>query len=57
VGQLLKGLLGWSPAPSIEMALVYLMFLVPVGAMFLLQTRKVPGVRSAGATQAIVRSN
>jgi high-affinity iron transporter len=46
IGELLKGLLGWSPSPSIEMVLVYLLFLIPIGTMFLLQTRKVPLVRA-----------
>jgi high-affinity iron transporter len=53
-GQLLKGLLGWSPSPSIEMILVYLLFLIPIGTMFLLQTRKVPLVRAPKTTEAPV---
>jgi high-affinity iron transporter len=52
LGGLLKGLLGWSPAPSIEMALVYLLFLIPIGTVFLLQTRKVPAARIAKPTEA-----
>ncbi|MDP9234470.1 MAG: FTR1 family protein [Actinomycetota bacterium] len=42
VGGLLHGLLGWSPDPSIEMVVVYVLFLIPIGTIFLLQTRKVP---------------
>lgn len=57
VGQLLNGLLGWSPEPSIEMALVYLMFLIPIGTMFLLQTRRITIVHGSGATEAAARSN
>ena len=56
IGQLLKGLLGWSPAPSLEMALVYLLFLIPIGTMFLLQTRKVPLARMPKTTEAPVSS-
>jgi high-affinity iron transporter len=52
LGGILKGLLGWSPAPSIEMVLVYLIFLIPIGAMFLLQTRKVPSARVAKPAEA-----
>ncbi|MEA2506025.1 MAG: high-affinity iron transporter [Actinomycetota bacterium] len=52
LGQLLKGLLGWSPAPTIEMALVYLLFLIPIGTIFLLQTRKVPAARIATPSEA-----
>ena len=51
-GELLKGLLGWSPSPSIEMIVVYLLFLIPIGTMFLLQTRKVPLVRAPKTTEA-----
>jgi high-affinity iron transporter len=54
IGELLKGLLGWSPSPSIEMVLVYLLFLIPIGTMFLLQTRKVPIVRAPKTTGAPV---
>jgi high-affinity iron transporter len=56
VGEILKGLLGWSPAPSIEMVMVYVLFLIPIGAMFLLQTRKVPILRSSPASQATAPS-
>jgi high-affinity iron transporter len=56
-GQLLKGLLGWSPAPSIEMVLVYLLFLIPIGTIFLVQTRKVPAARLPKPTEAPVRTS
>jgi high-affinity iron transporter len=55
VGELLKGLLGWSPSPSIEMVLVYLIFLIPIGTMFLVQTRKVPVARIVQPTEASAR--
>lgn len=54
VGEFLKGLFGWSPAPSIEMLVAYLVYLIPVGAAFLRLTRKVPvymPARVRGATQ------
>jgi high-affinity iron transporter len=57
IGQLLKGLLGWSPNPSLEMALVYLAFLIPIGTIFLLQTRKVPRVRAPQASEAPAHSS
>ncbi len=47
VGEFLGGLFGWSPEPSIEMVLVYLAYLIPVGTAFLAQTRKVPAVAPA----------
>jgi high-affinity iron transporter len=40
--ELMGSLFGWSPEPSIEMVVLYFLFLVPVGATFLTQTRKVP---------------
>ena len=40
--ELLASLFGWSPAPSLEMVAVYALFLVPAGATFLSQTKKVP---------------
>ncbi|MEA2485034.1 MAG: high-affinity iron transporter [Actinomycetota bacterium] len=51
-GGLLHGLLGWSPDPSIEMAIVYLLFLIPIGTIFLLQTRKVPMARQPKKAEA-----
>jgi high-affinity iron transporter len=57
IGGLLHGLLGWSPDPSLEMALVYLAFLIPIGTIFLLQTRKVPRVRAPHATEAPAHSS
>lgn len=39
---LIKGLFGWNPAPSLEMLLVYFLYLTPVGLSFLLGTRGVP---------------
>ena len=41
-GEFLSGLFGWSPAPSLEMLLVYFAYLIPIGATFLAQTRRVP---------------
>lgn len=49
VGEFLGGLFGWSPEPSIEMVLVYLAYLIPVGTAFLTQTRKVPAAVPARA--------
>ncbi|MEA2486412.1 MAG: hypothetical protein QOF16_66, partial [Actinomycetota bacterium] len=46
VGQTLNGLFGIYPAPSIEMVLFHFLYLVPVGALFLVQTRKVPALPS-----------
>jgi len=40
--ELMKGLFGWDPAPSLEMVLVYLAYLIPVGWAFLSGTRGVP---------------
>lgn len=48
-GEFLKGLLGWSPNPSIEMVVVYYLFLLPIGTTFLLRTRMMP--RAVPATQ------
>lgn len=42
LGEFLEGLFGWSPSPSIEMLLVYLAYLLPVGAAFLNGTRAIP---------------
>ncbi|MGH9198559.1 MAG: FTR1 family iron permease, partial [Acidimicrobiia bacterium] len=55
VGELLKGLFGWSPSPSFEMAIVYLGFLLPVGVTYLGLTRKVPTVRQAVPAEAAAR--
>jgi high-affinity iron transporter len=52
VGEFLGGLFGWSPDPSIEMVLVYFLFLIPVGTAFLTQTRKVPVAMPARAVEA-----
>lgn len=51
-GAFLKGLLGWSPAPSIEMIVVYFLYLIPVGATFLGLTKNVPAVHTVTAAQA-----
>jgi high-affinity iron transporter len=51
-GEFLGGLFGWSPEPSIEMVLVYLVYLIPVGAAFLTLTRKVPTAMPARAAPA-----
>jgi high-affinity iron transporter len=51
-GEFLKGLFGWSPAPSIEMLVVYFLYLIPVGAAFLGLTKNVPAVRTVAAAQA-----
>jgi high-affinity iron transporter len=57
IGGLLHGLLGWSPDPSLEMALVYLAFLIPIGTIFLLQTRKVPRVRAPQTSEVPAHSS
>jgi high-affinity iron transporter len=44
VGEFLGGLFGWSPEPSIEMIVVYFLYLIPVGTAFMIETRKVPAV-------------
>jgi high-affinity iron transporter len=41
-GEFLHGLFGWSPDPSFEMVLLYALYLIPIGTLFLWQTRKVP---------------
>lgn len=41
-GEFLGGLFGWSPNPSLEMIVVYLLFLLPVGTAFLAVTRRMP---------------
>jgi high-affinity iron transporter len=41
-GEFLHGLFGWSADPSIEMVLLYALYLIPIGTLFLVQTRKVP---------------
>ena len=41
-GDFLAGLFGWSPAPSIEMIVAYFAYIIPVGFIFLRQTRGVP---------------
>ena len=46
-GEFLGGLFGWSPNPSFEMVLVYFAYLIPIGAAFLAQTRRVPATASA----------
>lgn len=49
VGEFLNGLFGWSPDPSLEMIVVYLLFLVPVGTRFLTLTRKMPATATPRA--------
>ena len=41
-GEFLHGLFGWSPDPSFEMVLLYALYLITIGTLFLFQTRKVP---------------
>lgn len=45
----LKGLFGWRPAPSIEMVVAYLAYLLPVGIAFLSGTRGLPAAAPAAA--------
>lgn len=52
-GELLSSLFGWSPEPSLEMVVVYVLFLVPVGAAFLAQTRKVPATHVRSETKTV----
>jgi high-affinity iron transporter len=40
--EFLKGLFGWNPAPSLEMIVVYLAYIAPVGIAFLSGTRGMP---------------
>lgn len=40
LGEFLKGLFGWNPSPSVEAVAAYLAYLIPIGLLFLLQTRK-----------------
>ncbi|MFN2525100.1 MAG: iron uptake transporter permease EfeU [Actinomycetota bacterium] len=47
----LQGLFGWSPNPSIEMLVVYFLYLIPVGTAFMLRTRSVPALKAAPATE------
>lgn len=51
-GEFLKGIFGWSPAPSIEMLVAYFLYLIPVGGTFLGLTRHVPAVQTVKAAQA-----
>lgn len=51
-GEFLGGLFGWSPSPSLEMVVLYLLYLVPIGAIFLTQTRAVPAVQRATVPEA-----
>jgi high-affinity iron transporter len=41
-GEFLSGLFGWSPNPSIEMLIAYFAYIIPVGTIFLRQTRAIP---------------
>ncbi len=51
VGRFLKSLFGWTPAPSLLMAVAYLAYLVPVLVLFLKMTAPVaPSPRSEDAT-------
>jgi high-affinity iron transporter len=52
-GEFLSGLFGWSPEPSIEMLVVYFLFLIPVGTAFLVMTRKVPSVKPAAVAAGV----
>ncbi|HET7481525.1 MAG TPA: iron uptake transporter permease EfeU [Actinomycetota bacterium] len=49
LGEFLHGLFGWSPDPSFEMVLLYALYLVPIGTLFLVQTRKMPALKKAPA--------
>lgn len=51
-GQTLNGLFGIYPSPSLEMFALHLLYLVPVGALFLYQTRKMPA-RSPRAAENV----
>lgn len=51
-GEFLKGLLGWSPDPSLEMVIAYLAFIIPVGWLFLFQTRAVPATKIVRPAEA-----
>ncbi|MFY9589086.1 MAG: iron uptake transporter permease EfeU [Actinomycetota bacterium] len=56
--EFLKGLFGWNPEPSLEMVIVYLAYLIPVGAAFLTGTRGVPAtVKKIETEQVPVSTN
>lgn len=50
--EFMSGLFGWSAHPSIEMLVVYFVYLIPVGAAFIYGTRFVPAVRSSQPAEA-----
>jgi high-affinity iron transporter len=50
-GRVLAGLFGWDPRPSVEQVVVWLAYLVPVGALFLAGERRTPDRRPAVARQ------
>jgi high-affinity iron transporter len=49
--EFLKGLLGWNPAPSVEMVVAYAAYVLPVGATFLAGARGVPGATPASPVE------
>jgi high-affinity iron transporter len=51
--EFLKGLFGWNPEPSLEMVIVYLAYLIPVGATFLSGTRGVPATVKKVETEQV----
>lgn len=48
-GRVLAGLFGWDPRPSIEQVVVWLAYLVPVGALFVAGERRRPSPRQSVA--------
>jgi high-affinity iron transporter len=44
LGEFLEGLFGWNPSPSLEMILVYVAYVLPVGLAFLAGTRMLPAL-------------
>jgi len=52
LGKFLESMFGWNPSPSLEMVLIFVAYLAPVGFLFLSGTRAVPtGVRSVERTK------
>jgi high-affinity iron transporter len=51
-GKFLAAMFGWDPRPSIEQVLVWVLYLVPVTALFLLGGRRAAPTQPAGASAA-----
>jgi high-affinity iron transporter len=53
VGQFLGALFGWDPRPSIEQILAWLLYLVPVSALFLAGGKSKPAAKSGPAPEKV----